>query len=55
MVDDSCKYYINAYIDKGTDKEWQSMDSMGNSTYRRLEAWDKLRNLKLIIILPGCL
>lgn len=45
-VDDSCKYYIDAYINKGTDEEWRSIGFYGElETYRQSEAWDKLRNL----------
>lgn len=45
-VDDSCKYYSDAYINNGTDEEWRSIGFYGEpETYRQSEAWDKLRNL----------
>ena len=37
----SCKYYIDAIVDKGTDNEWQLTGFYGEpKTARRVEAWE---------------
>ena len=46
MVMDSSNYYIDAWIDKGSNNEWRFIDFYGEpETCRRREAWDSLRTL----------
>ena len=49
----SCKYYIDAIVDKGTDNEWRLTGFYGEpETARRIEAWEKLRYLNSISDIP---
>ena len=46
MVVGSCKYYIDAIIDRGSENEWCLIGFYGEpETTRRSEAWEKLRYL----------
>ena len=45
----SCKYYIDAIVDKGTENEWQLTGFYAeHETTKRVEAWEKLRYLNSI-------
>ena len=46
----SCKYYIDAIVDKGTENEWQLTGFYDEpETARRVEAWEKLRSIPYLI------
>lgn len=46
IVEDSCKYFIDAFIDKNIENAWRLTGFYRESeTARRSEAWNKLRTL----------
>ena len=46
MVEDSHRYFIDVIIDKNKETEWRFTRFYGElETYRRMEAWNKLRGL----------
>ena len=45
-VIDSSQYYIDTWIDKGSDNEWRFIGFYGEpDTSKRIKAWDGLRSL----------
>ena len=45
-VIDSSQYYIDTWIDKGSDNEWRFIGFYGEpDTSKRIKAWDSLRSL----------
>ena len=46
MVEDSHRYFIDVIIDKNKETKWRFTRFYGElETYRRMEAWNKLRGL----------